>query len=114
MGYQLADSVTGAAYSFVGTCMILGCLDLIGKVLPVFKLRASEEEEVLGIDDVEIGEFAVGLSCIKFGSFANRCSMTTWSSRETSKFPRRSTMDCRLTRSSSMLPLWELTRRLIL
>jgi hypothetical protein len=27
--------------------------------MPVFKLRASEEEEILGIDDVEIGEFAV-------------------------------------------------------
>lgn len=58
LGYQLADSVTGGAYSFVGTCIILGCLDFIGKFLPVFKLRASEEEEVLGIDDVEIGEFA--------------------------------------------------------
>jgi len=58
LGYQLADSVTGAAYSFAGTCLILGCLDMIGKFLPVFKLRASEEEEVLGIDDVEIGEFA--------------------------------------------------------
>jgi ammonium transporter, Amt family len=34
-------------------------LDGIGKFLPIFKLRASEEEEILGIDDVEIGEFAV-------------------------------------------------------
>jgi hypothetical protein len=25
----------------------------------VLKLRATEEEEILGIDDVEIGEFAV-------------------------------------------------------
>ncbi|KAF2791785.1 ammonium transporter [Melanomma pulvis-pyrius CBS 109.77] len=58
MGYQLADSFSGGLYSFVGTCIILGCLDGIGKFLPVFKLRASEEEEVLGIDDVEIGEFA--------------------------------------------------------
>lgn len=61
MGYQLADSFSGGLYSFVGTCIILGCLDGIGKFLPVFKLRASEEEEVLGIDDVEIGEFAVSL-----------------------------------------------------
>lgn len=61
LGYQLADSVTGGAYSFAGTCIILGCLDFIGKFLPVFKLRASDEEEILGLDDVEIGEFAVSL-----------------------------------------------------
>lgn len=59
LGYQLADSVSGGVYSFVGTCIILGCLDFLGKFMPIFKLRASEEEEVLGIDDVEIGEFAV-------------------------------------------------------
>ena len=59
MGYQLADSVTGGAYSFAGTCIILGCIDGIGKFFPVLKLRATEEEEILGIDDVEIGEFAV-------------------------------------------------------
>lgn len=58
MGYQLADSFSGGLYSFIGTCIILGCLDGIGKFFPVFKLRASEEEEILGIDDVEIGEFA--------------------------------------------------------
>jgi Amt family ammonium transporter len=27
--------------------------------VPVLRLRATEEEEALGIDDVEIGEFAV-------------------------------------------------------
>jgi Amt family ammonium transporter len=58
MGYQLADSVTGGVYSFAGTCIILGCIDGIGKFFPVLKLRATEEEEILGIDDVEIGEFA--------------------------------------------------------
>lgn len=58
LGYQIADSLAGGAYSFVGTCLILAALDGIGKFLPVFKLRASEEEEILGIDDVEIGEFA--------------------------------------------------------
>ena len=62
LGYQVADSLAGGAYSFVGTCIILAALDFIGKFLPVFKLRASEEEEILGIDDVEIGEFAVSLS----------------------------------------------------
>ncbi|KAF2002780.1 ammonium transporter [Amniculicola lignicola CBS 123094] len=58
LGYQIADSLAGGAYSFVGTCIILGCLDGIGKFFPIMKLRASEEEEILGIDDVEIGEFA--------------------------------------------------------
>jgi len=58
LGYQLADSLAGGAYSFVGTCLILGALDFIGKFVPVFRLRATEEEEALGIDDVEIGEFA--------------------------------------------------------
>lgn len=58
IGYQLADSVAGMTYSFVLTCLILGALDFIGKFVPVLKLRATEEEEVLGIDDVEIGEFA--------------------------------------------------------
>ena len=36
----------------------MGALDFIGKFLPAFRLRATEEEEALGIDDVEIGEFA--------------------------------------------------------
>jgi Amt family ammonium transporter len=58
LGYQLADSVTGGVYSFVGTCLILGALDFIGKFIPAFRLRATPEEEAAGIDDVEIGEFA--------------------------------------------------------
>jgi len=36
-------------------------LDFMGRFFPVLRLRASPEEEVLGIDDVEIGEFAVSL-----------------------------------------------------
>jgi ammonium transporter, Amt family len=64
LGYQLADSFTGGAYSFVGTCLILGALDFIGKFVPALRLRASEEEEALGIDDVEIGEFAVSTPII--------------------------------------------------
>lgn len=55
LGYQLADSVTGFAYSFVGTCIILFIMNLI----PGLSLRAPEEDEILGIDDAEIGEFAV-------------------------------------------------------
>jgi ammonium transporter, Amt family len=61
MGYQLADSFSGGLYSFLGTCLILGCLDFIGRYFPSLRLRASPEEEMLGIDDVEIGEFAVSL-----------------------------------------------------
>ncbi|KAJ5902142.1 Ammonium transporter 1 [Penicillium taxi] len=54
LGYQLADSVSGGAYSFFGTCIILFVLNLI----PGLSLRASEEDEIMGIDDAEIGEFA--------------------------------------------------------
>jgi Amt family ammonium transporter len=58
LGYQLADSVTGGMYSFLGSCLILGALDFVGRYIPAVRLRASAEEEILGIDDVEIGEFA--------------------------------------------------------
>jgi Amt family ammonium transporter len=54
LGYQLADSVSGGAYSFGGTCLILFIMNLI----PGLSLRATEEAEILGIDDAEIGEFA--------------------------------------------------------
>ncbi|KAF3918466.1 hypothetical protein ABW21_db0203614 [Orbilia brochopaga] len=54
IGYQLADSVAGFAYSFGGTCLILFIMNLV----PGLSLRASEEAEVLGIDDAELGEFA--------------------------------------------------------
>ncbi|CAG8908329.1 unnamed protein product [Penicillium egyptiacum] len=54
LGYQLADSVTGMAYAFFGTCIILFLMNLI----PGLSLRAPEEDEIMGIDDAEIGEFA--------------------------------------------------------
>jgi Amt family ammonium transporter len=54
LGYQLADSVTGFAYSFFGSCLILFLINLV----PGLSLRAAEEDEILGIDDAEIGEFA--------------------------------------------------------
>jgi len=54
LGYQLADSVSGFAYSFFGTCIILFLMNLI----PGLSLRASEEAEIIGIDDSELGEFA--------------------------------------------------------
>ncbi|PSK55416.1 Ammonium transporter 1 [Elsinoe australis] len=58
LGIQLADTVAGAAWSFVVTAIILYAMKLVGIYLPMFRLRASAEEEELGIDDVEIGEFA--------------------------------------------------------
>ncbi|MCJ1223555.1 ammonium transporter Amt1 [Toensbergia leucococca] len=54
LGYQLADSASGFAYSFGGSCIILFFINLV----PGLGLRASEEAEVLGMDDAEIGEFA--------------------------------------------------------
>jgi len=54
LGYQLADSVAGFAYSFVMTCVILFLLNLV----PGLGLRVSPEEEELGLDDGQLGEFA--------------------------------------------------------
>lgn len=54
LGYQVADSVAGFAYSFVVTTAILWIMH----VIPGLSLRASEESEILGIDDAEMGEFA--------------------------------------------------------
>ncbi|KAI1143478.1 ammonium transporter [Hypoxylon sp. FL0543] len=54
LAYQLADSICGGVYSFGGTCIILFLLNLI----PGLQLRATEDAEILGIDDAEIGEFA--------------------------------------------------------
>jgi Amt family ammonium transporter len=116
LGYQLADSFTGGAYSFVGTCLILGALDFIGKFIPALRLRASEEEEALGIDDVEIGEFAV--SCFHNLSFLNSkltiYSTTTSSSPARSRFPTtKSTRACPHTRSTTTrLPWVPITRRI--
>lgn len=57
LGYQVADSVAGFAYAFCGTCIILFLMNLI----PGLSLRASEQAEIMGIDDAELGEFAVSL-----------------------------------------------------
>jgi Amt family ammonium transporter len=54
LAYQLADSVSGLAYSFVLSCIILLVLNFI----PGLSLRSTEEDEIMGIDDAEIGEFA--------------------------------------------------------
>ncbi|KAI7251243.1 ammonium transporter-like protein [Hortaea werneckii] len=58
LAYQLCDSVTGFAYSFVMTCIILILISLLGRLIPALRLRATKEEEELGVDDVELGEFA--------------------------------------------------------
>lgn len=55
VAHQLADSAAGLVYSFCGSCLILLALNFI----PGLHLRVSEEDEVMGIDDTEIGEFAV-------------------------------------------------------
>jgi ammonium transporter, Amt family len=54
LGYQLAGSVAGFAWSFTLTCLILFLMNLI----PGLSLRVSAEEEELGLDDVQLGEFA--------------------------------------------------------
>jgi len=54
LGIQLADSVSGLAYSFVMTTIICWIMHFI----PGLQLRASEEAEIIGIDDAEMGEFA--------------------------------------------------------
>ena len=54
LAYQLCDCVTGFSYSFGVTCVILFIMNLI----PGLTLRSSEESEIVGIDEAEIGEFA--------------------------------------------------------
>jgi len=54
LAYQLCDGVTGMAYSFTLSCLILFILNII----PGLHLRASEQEEIMGMDETEIGEFA--------------------------------------------------------
>jgi len=54
LGYQLADSTAGFSYSFVMTTIILWVMHFI----PGLRLRTSEEAEIVGIDDAEMGEFA--------------------------------------------------------
>ncbi|KAI0199416.1 ammonium transporter [Astrocystis sublimbata] len=54
LAYQIADSVAGFSYSFGLTCIILFLLNLI----PGLSLRVRPEEEDIGIDDIQLGEFA--------------------------------------------------------
>ena len=54
LAYQLADCVAGFSYSFAMTCIIL----LVMNLIPGLSLRVSAEEEMLGLDDAQLGEFA--------------------------------------------------------
>lgn len=54
LAYQLADCVAGFSYSFGVTCLILFVMNLI----PGLSLRASADEEDMGLDDAQLGEFA--------------------------------------------------------
>jgi ammonium transporter, Amt family len=54
LAHQVADSFSGLGYSFAVTTAILWVMHYI----PGLRLRASEEAEMLGIDDAEMGEFA--------------------------------------------------------
>lgn len=58
LGYQLSDSVVGMTFSFAASCLILFIINII----PGLHLRSSAESEIMGIDDAEIGEFAVSLN----------------------------------------------------
>ncbi|KAK4702337.1 ammonium transporter, Amt family, partial [Phenoliferia sp. Uapishka_3] len=52
LGFQLAGSLSIVAYTFVMTYIILFCIDHV----PGLHLRVSEESEILGIDEAELGE----------------------------------------------------------
>ncbi len=54
LAYQLMDSASGFAWSFVVTTAILWIMHFI----PGLRLRSSEEAEIVGIDDAEMGEYA--------------------------------------------------------
>lgn len=54
MGYQFAGTVAAFAWTFVMTCLILFLINLV----PGLSLRATPEEEELGMDDCQLGEFA--------------------------------------------------------
>lgn len=65
LAYQAAAVFAGAGYSLIVTGLILFILNRI----PGFKLRVTPQEEIFGIDDIEIGEFAVRTSCLMRDAF---------------------------------------------
>ena len=54
IGWQIAAIVASSAYAFVMSAVIAKIIDII----PGLKLRASEEAELLGMDDDQHGEFS--------------------------------------------------------
>lgn len=54
IGWQIAAIVAASAYAFIASAAIAKIIDLI----PGLKLRASEEAELLGMDDDQHGEFS--------------------------------------------------------
>lgn len=54
LGWQIAAIVAASAYAFVVSAIIAKAIDLV----PGLKLRASEEAELLGMDDDQHGEFS--------------------------------------------------------
>ncbi|TIA73411.1 hypothetical protein E3P91_01521 [Wallemia ichthyophaga] len=52
LGYQLADTVTVIAYSFVMTYILLFLINLI----PGCQFRADDDDEIMGMDLAELGE----------------------------------------------------------
>lgn len=54
LAIQLADGVTGMTYSFIGSLIILFAISYV----PGLHLRATEEDEIMGMDECEVGEFA--------------------------------------------------------
>ncbi|KYK57163.1 ammonium permease [Drechmeria coniospora] len=54
LGYQLAGICAAFGWSFVLTCIILFLMNLV----PGLSLRVSAEDEDIGIDDCQLGEFA--------------------------------------------------------
>lgn len=54
LGWQIAAIVAASAYAFVMSAIMAKIID----VVPGLKLRASEEAELLGMDDDQHGEFS--------------------------------------------------------
>jgi Amt family ammonium transporter len=54
LGWHIADSCAGVAYSFTMTTIILWIMHFI----PGLRVRVSEDVEILGIDEADMGEFA--------------------------------------------------------
>lgn len=56
---HLAESSAAAAWSFVVTFLIVYTLQFAGRYIPALRLRLDDDEEDRGVDETEIGEFAV-------------------------------------------------------